>query len=701
MRHLPCFIILFLFSLTFSLCEAAVVSPDLQAVLQAGSSNQEVPIIVNLADRVDVGNLALPAISPDQPGGGKTARRHAIGMALKDKADKTQGPIMGLLQGRGGKKMNSFWITNSIAVAVPASVISELASMAQIASIELDAVIEGPVITPSPPGTPRWNIDRINAPVLWGAGIEGVGTVVASLDTGVDVTHPDLKYRWRGGNCSAPPDCPSWFDPYNNTTLPYGIPAIPTCGSDVNCIALNNTHIHGTHVMGIMVGGSASSLNNAIGVAPGAKWISAKIFDDSGNSTTSVILSALQWALAPAGDAANAPDIVNNSWTIGSQNTCDTSFQTSIANLTTAGIEVVFAAGNVAVTPATSSSSFSPANNAGVFAVGATDCVGSGCSSPSNVIAGYSAWGPSACADRTTNFPNVVAPGSNIYSSVPVGSIFSGHTPVEYSLFSGTSQSAPHVSGAAALLAEVMPALTPAQIEEAFEQTAVQPGSPDPNNTYGFGLLDVVAAYRYAFSHFGRGTVPQIAGPSALSFVNVGQGLTSNALTFFIVNQGTADLTIPLGGLSISGDFAITSDNCSGSTISSLSRCSISVTFSPGASGPRTGQVTITSNDTATSPLNVPLYGNDPVALVHDSEIVATYSDIQTASNDCSNWDTIRMQAVTLTGTSPVFNLPLGIAVSLQGGYDPAFGTQTGSTTIQGTLTFSKGTVIVKNVIVQ
>ncbi len=168
-----------------------------------------------------------------------------------------------------------------------------------------------------------------------------------------------------------------------------------------------------------------------------------------------------------------------------------------ISNLQAAGIEVVFSAGNVPTTPVISPSSFSPANNPGVFAVGATDCIGIGCASPSNVIAGYSAWGPSACSARPDfptftgiNFPNVVAPGSNIRSSIPEGSIFSGTTTSEYALYSGTSQSAPHASGAVALLAGAMPGLTPDQIEEAIQKSALPlPDEPSsPNNTYGFGL---------------------------------------------------------------------------------------------------------------------------------------------------------------------------------------------------------------------
>ena len=150
-------------------------------------------------------------------------------------------------------------------------------------------------------------------------------------------------------------------------------------------------------------------------------------------------------------------------------------------------------------------------------------------------------------------------------------------------------------------------------------------------------------------STFGKGNVPQIAGPSTLSFIDVA---TSDEATFLIVNQGTADLTI--NGISIAGmnpgDFTITSDTCSGQTIPSLSSCSITVRFAPGAAGRRSAQLSVSSNDGATPILNVPLSGNDPIALVHDSEIVATYPDLQAASNGCSNWDTIRMQAVTLTG---------------------------------------------------
>lgn len=266
----------------------------------------------------------------------------------------------------------------------------------------------------------------------------------------------------------------------------------------------------------------------------------------------------------------------------------------------------------------------------------------------------------------------------------------------------GTSMAAPHVSGAAALLAGAVPAITPAQIETSLQLSAAPLGSAPPNNTYGYGLLNAAAAYKYAFDHFsGKNNVPQIASvPASLFFIST--GASPYPFTIVIANQGTANLTInslSLGGANPS-DFGIMTDGCSGQTISALASCTVTGTFTPGASGPRSGLLSIPSNDTSTPTLNVPLHGNDPVALAQGAAIVATYSDIQTASDNCANWETIQMQALTLPG-NPVINLPLGIAVSMQGGYDAAFESQPGFTTINGSLTVSKGTVIIGNVIIK
>ena len=78
----------------------------------------------------------------------------------------------------------------------------------------------------------------IRASELWDMGFTGTGMVIASMDTGVDATHPDLASRWRGG-------ANSWFDVNGVYDTPFDYSG------------------HGTGVMGILVGGDAGG--SAIG----------------------------------------------------------------------------------------------------------------------------------------------------------------------------------------------------------------------------------------------------------------------------------------------------------------------------------------------------------------------------------------------------------------------------------------------------
>ncbi len=275
------------------------------------------------------------------------------------------------------------------------------------------------------------NIAYIDAPALWDLGYRGTGIVVASMDTGVDATHPDLAGAYRGGT-------DSWFDP-------YGQHAGPT---DLNG--------HGTMTTGVMVGGSVGG--TAIGVAPDARWIAAKIFNDAGVGTSTAIHLAFQWLLDPDADpaTADAPTIVNGSWALGSPG-CNLEFEPDLQALVAAGIAPVFAAGNYGPSASTSGS---PANNPDAFAVGAVDNTGR--------IASTSSRGPTSCG-RTSSvtYPAVTAPGVNIVTSDRGGF---------YGSASGTSLAAPHVSGGLALLRQAFPAATTTQLEAALVASAVDLG---------------------------------------------------------------------------------------------------------------------------------------------------------------------------------------------------------------------------------
>ena len=147
----------------------------------------------------------------------------------------------------------------------------------------------------------------------------------------------------------------SWFDPYGQH---------PTTPLDLTG--------HGTATMGVMVGGDAGG--TSIGMAPGATWIAARIFNDSGSGTATAIHAALQWVLDPDGNPAtdDAPDVLNNSWAYGSLG-CNLAFQLDLQALRATGILPVFAAGNFG--PGTSTS-VSPANYPESLAVGAVDNAG-------------------------------------------------------------------------------------------------------------------------------------------------------------------------------------------------------------------------------------------------------------------------------------------------------------------------------------
>jgi len=96
--------------------------------------------------------------------------------------------------------------------------------------------------------------------------------------------------------------------------------------------------------------------------------------------------------------------------------------------------------------------------------------------------------------------PDVVAPSADgMYSTTPGGG---------YGTFGGTSAAAPHVAGAALLMMQVNPDLTPAEVSMILQTTAVELGAPGKDNDYGAGRIDAYATVQYVLEHFG-GTLPQ------------------------------------------------------------------------------------------------------------------------------------------------------------------------------------------------
>lgn len=425
---------------------AGDIDPALAAAIRGEG---DVAFIARFAGGVD------PDAFPGRGRGG-VVDLAALLRALRSNADQTQRAAIDLLQRGGAKRLVQLWSINALAGTAGAGVVEELASLPEVDRVYLDATLAAPSPQPAASATPEWNLVAVGALVAWAGGLTGAGVVIAGVDTGVDALHPDLAVRWRGGSNS-------WYDPNGEHATPY------------------DRSGHGTQTLSVAVGGDAGG--TAIGVAPDAQWIAAKIFNDAGVAELSDIHLAFQWLLDPDGnpDTYDMPDVVNASWGFPDLvGTCFLEFETDLQRLKAAGIAVVLSAGNSGAggQPHTS---VSPADNPSGFAVGAVDS--------SLTVASTSSRGPSACDGSV--FPEVVAPGVGVRTAdLTLG----GYVPDAYAMLSGTSYAAPHVAGAIALLRQADPTASVPELEQAVTASATDVGPPGVDDTAGYGLIDIPAA---------------------------------------------------------------------------------------------------------------------------------------------------------------------------------------------------------------
>ncbi|WP_075617246.1 S8 family peptidase [Paenisporosarcina indica] len=260
----------------------------------------------------------------------------------------------------------------------------------------------------------------------------GKNVKVGVLDTGIDTEHRDLHVK--GGICSIAPDC--------TTGIPY-----------------DDNNGHGTHVAGVIA--ALSNHTGVQGIAPQVDLYSIKVLNDLGVGTTNSIIQGIEWAIA------QKIDILNISITT---TTDDQIMKIALDKAYNQGILLVGAAGNRGVK--SSDTVTFPAKYESVIAVSAVN--------PDLTKLIESSVGPKV---------EVAAPGGAIFSTYPIEWDFIDGKQDGYTEMSGTSMSAPHVTGVLALYKERFPTMTNDELRTLLRYLAKDLGESGRDDIFGYGLV--------------------------------------------------------------------------------------------------------------------------------------------------------------------------------------------------------------------
>ncbi len=282
-------------------------------------------------------------------------------------------------------------------------------------------------------------------------GVDGTGTVICVVDTGVDRNHEQFSGKTL-----------YFFDAVNGQSLAY------------------DDNGHGTHVAAIAAGGGTGGSNAGIfrGVAPEADIYAAKVLSSSGSGSLSQVIAGVEWC-------AGMPEvhIINmRLGTAGGSDGGDALSQAVNAAVLKEEKIVVVAAGNSGDGPESVGSPGAAEHAVTVGAVAEWSApVGTDRHSMGVYLMAFSSRGPTL--DGRVK-PDIVAPGATIRSA-------RAGTVNGYVTYSGTSMATPFVAGALALALDANPWLTALQAKFLLEETAQDRGPEDKDTDWGSGLLDV------------------------------------------------------------------------------------------------------------------------------------------------------------------------------------------------------------------
>jgi serine protease AprX len=437
-------------------------SPDLQNLLASGSADTMVDVIVQYKVKV---------------------QKHHLEHALHN----------------GGRNKGHHRFIQAESYSIPLSAVSDLLRDNDVRYVSLDHQVK---MTAGP----DYTLTTVNADVAQASGYDGTGIGIAILDSGI-YAHDDLNSFGT-----------------NDQRVVYSESFVPGDSST------GDAYGHGTHVAGIAAGNGADSQTgykfHYEGVAPNANVINLRVLDANGSGTDSSVISAIERAIELK-DQYNIR-VLNLSLGRGIWESykLDPLCQ-AVEEAWKAGIVVVVAAGNAGRDNSMGTRGYAtitaPGNDPFVITVGATSA--NDALRANDYIASYSSKGPTLL-DHIAK-PDIVAPGNLVtslrapdsslvaknssFDVYPCGDLYCGPQfgAPKYFNLSGTSMSTPVVAGAAALLLQKDPTLTPDLVKARLMKTAfkgMRAYSWSANRwgtfyrhqadvfTYGAGYLDVQAA---------------------------------------------------------------------------------------------------------------------------------------------------------------------------------------------------------------
>ncbi|NJL24342.1 MAG: S8 family serine peptidase [Calothrix sp. SM1_5_4] len=292
------------------------------------------------------------------------------------------------------------------------------------------------------PAADNWGVQRTEVDTLWLQDIRGEGVTVAVVDSGMDLTHPQLKNQVAlnpgeqgldaQGNDKATNGIDDDQNGYVDDIGGYDFVKRRPLKGDYN--------IHGSHVSGVIAArhdDTSAGRGSCPRLAPKAKILPLAFLDSSGSGALSDAVTAIKYALS------RGARVINASWG-GTQ--CSRSMRDVLAGLEEKNVFFVSAAGNDSTNVERYKEYPASFDLGAQFTVGATGT--------HDYMAEYSNYGVHAV--------HLFAPGTDIVSTIPGG----------FAALSGTSMATPFVSAAIALLLSAEPQATPAQVRQALYNTA-------------------------------------------------------------------------------------------------------------------------------------------------------------------------------------------------------------------------------------